>query len=224
MFMFHIVHRSWYKLAAQNIQSCISSSLQDNGKCSVMLTGGRSAAQLYEAWADLAEFHLLREVFFYFGDERCVLSDHPESNYNLVFRTLFKRGVPTDCKVFRMAAEQADRKTAAAAYESLLPDRINILLLSVGDDGHIASLFPHSAVLQETKRLVAHVLAPKPPPERLTVTPLVITKADRIFVMADGPVKAAVYRQCQEDPQNINALPARLVLNATWFLSEQPTN
>lgn len=211
-------------MAARAIQSCISSNLHDNAEFSIMLTGGRSAAQLYEAWADLAEFQLLRKVFFYFGDERCVPPDHLESNYGLAMRTLFKRGVPHDCKVVRMAAEHADRVAAAAAYESQLPDRIDLLLLSVGEDGHIASLFPHSAILQEADRRVAHVQVPKSPPERLTITPLVITQAHRTFVMAIGQTKATVYRKALAEPEDIAALPARLVLNATWFLDRQFCN
>jgi 6-phosphogluconolactonase len=189
-----------------------------------MLTGGRSAALLYEAWGSLAEFRQLKKVNFYFGDERCVPHDHSDSNYGLAMRTLFKRGVPPDCKVVRMVVEHADSEAAAAAYESQLPDRIDLLLLSVGEDGHIASIFPHSKILHEAKRRVAHVLVSKPPTERLTVTPLVIRQAAKIFVLAIGPIKAEVYRKALSEPRDIEALPARLALNATWFLETHPNN
>ncbi|MBU6176789.1 MAG: 6-phosphogluconolactonase [Bacteroidetes bacterium] len=211
-------------MVAYFIQSQIIAILQNQRQCNVVLTGGRSAARLYEAWGELAEFRQLNKVYFYFGDERCVGADHPESNYGLAMRTLFKLGVPPDCKVVRMAAEQADREAAAAAYEAQLPDRLDLLILSVGDDGHIASIFPHSAILQETKRRVVPVIAPKPPRDRLTVTPLVITQADRIFVMAIGPTKAEVYRKTLVEPQDIETLPARLALNATWFLDTDLNN
>jgi len=214
----HLAPTTWPSTAATLIMAAIAKTCQARGTCSVMLTGGRSAAQLYEAWAGLPEFGQLRDVHFYFGDERCVPPDHPESNYGLAMRTLFKHGVPPTCKVTRMAAEQADREAAAAVYETQLPGNLDVLLLSVGEDGHIASLFPHSPALLETRRRVVPVSTPKPPLERLTVTPLVIAQADQVFVMAVGPAKAAVYRQAQTEPQDIAALPARLVLNAIWLL------
>jgi len=213
----HLAPTTWPSTAATLVMAAVEHACQTRGTCSVMLTGGRSAARLYEAWAGLPEFGQLRNVDFYFGDERCVPPDHPESNYGLVMRTLFKHGVPPACKVIRMEAEQADREAAATEYEAQLPDKLDVMLLSVGEDGHIASLFPHAPALLETRRRVAPVFAPKPPSERLTVTPLVIAQADQVFVMAVGQVKAAVYRHAQTEPQDIAALPARLVLNATWL-------
>ena len=162
------------------------------------------------------------DLIFYFGDERCVPPDHPESNYGLAMRTLFQHGVPHGCTVNRMAADQEDREAAADAYAQQLPDRLDLVLLTVGEDGHIASLFPHSAALFETRRRVVPVLVPKWPPERLTITPPVITQAVDVFIMALGPNKAAVFQEASAKSSNevnaIAALPVRLVLSATWLL------
>ncbi len=193
------------------------------GSCSIMLTGGRSAERLYLAWAAFPKFSRLSNVQFYFGDERCVPPDHPDSNYGLAMRTLFQHGVPLSCRVIRIEAEQTNREAAAAAYEAQLPERLDVLLLSVGENGHIASLFPHSSALLETCRRVVPVRAPKLPTDRITVTPKVLTQANQIFVMAFGKNKAAVYSQAQLAPQDIAAFPCRLVLNATWFLDGQST-
>lgn len=183
-----------------------------------MLTGGRSAAKLYEALSGSPEFHHLRNVHFFFGDERCVAPDHPESNYGLAMRTLFRYGVPSACKLTRMEVDQVDRDAAALEYERQLPKRLDILLLSVGEDGHIASLFPYDSALFEAHRRVLPAAVSKPPFERLTVTPCVITQARQVFVMAFGKDKAAVYERAKLAPSDISELPARLVLNATWFL------
>ncbi len=86
-----------------------------------MLTGGRSAQYLYEVWVTFPEFDQMRDVNFYFGDERCVALDSPESNYGLVMRTLFHRGVPPFCKIIRMPDEQTEYASAAAAHEAQLP-------------------------------------------------------------------------------------------------------
>ncbi len=107
----------WPEKAAALISDSIASILKEQRTCNVMLTGGRSAARLYKAWSAHPTFHLLAGVDFYFGDERCVPSDHLESNYGLVMRTLFDRGVPEGCRIVRMEAGRPDRDVAAIAYE-----------------------------------------------------------------------------------------------------------
>ena len=99
-----------------------------------------------------------------------------------------------------------------------MPDSIDVLLLGVGEDEHIASLFPNNASLQECKRRVVHITGPKPPFERLTITPPVIAQAESIFVLATGPAKAAILSMARQAPGNFNAVPVRLVLGATWLL------
>lgn len=213
----------WADVVAAMVMATIVQTCHVRGSYSVMLTGGRSAAILYDAWSAMQDFDQLRDVKFYFGDERCVPSDHPESNYGLAMRTLFQRGVPPGCEVIRIAGEQTNDETAAA-YEAQLPDNLDVMLLSMGEDGHIASLFPQSPALLETCRGVVSVSAPKSPTERLTITPPVIARATQLFVLALGPAKAAVYSQAKLEPQNFAALPARLVLSATWFLDTKPTD
>ena len=178
--------RSWAHELAKIVSFQVKECVAKKGYCNVALTGGRSAAQLYVAWASDPEFQLLTGVVFYFGDERCVPHDHPESNYGLAMRTLFVAGVPQGCTVHRMEADSDDLETAAFRYDVGLPRRIDLLLLSVGEDGHIASLFPHSAALHETRRRVVPVIGPKPPSARLTVTRPVIETASQVFVIACG--------------------------------------
>jgi 6-phosphogluconolactonase len=208
----------WPTMAAGLIQNSINNVLAKQGKCSVMLTGGRSAARLYKVWRDLPAFQQMTGVSFYFGDERCVPPDHTESNYGMVMQTLFPHGVLSGCSVFRMEAEAEDREVAAQRYSDLLPDSIDVLLLGVGEDGHIASLFPNSTALQERNRRVVPITGPKPPFERLTITPPVIAQAKSIFVLATGNAKAKVLSKARQAPSNFVELPACLVLSATWLL------
>jgi 6-phosphogluconolactonase len=214
----YLNNTAWADATARLVMETIEKTRKARDACNVMLTGGRSAELLYIAWAALPEFDTLRNVHFYFGDERCVPPDHSESNYGLAMRTLFCHGVPQNCTVTRMAAERSDHAAAAVAYEQTLPARLDVLLLSVGEDGHIASLFPKSEALSETRRRVIAITAPKPPRDRLTVTPTVLAQASHVFVMAIGASKAAVFQRAQTDPQAFADLPARLVLGATWLL------
>jgi 6-phosphogluconolactonase len=212
----------WPMKAAGLISDSIKSVLAEQGKCSVMLTGGRSAERLYKAWRDLPAFQKMTGVSFYFGDERCVPPDHAESNYGMAKQTLFPHGASTGYSVFRMEADDTDQEAAAQRYADLLPDSIDVLLLGVGEDGHIASLFPNNASLQERKRRVIPITGPKPPFERLTITPQVITKARSVFVLATGSAKAAMLCTALTNPNDIATLPVRLTLGGTWLMDCQP--
>lgn len=209
---------SWESKVASVLTAAVFQACEEQGSCAVLLTGGRSAERLYKTWAERPEFMLFRNVNFYFGDERCVPPDHPDSIYGLTMRTLFQRGIPQGCTVSRMLAEKPDSVAAAKAYEQLLPSRPDLMLLSVGEDGHIASLFPNTTVLHETYKRVVSVCAPKLPHERLTVTPSVIAQTKNKFVMALGQEKADIFKQAQANPKDFASIPARLVLNATWFI------
>lgn len=211
----------WSVLSARLIQESVATTLRVNGICSVLLTGGRSAERLYIAWAGMEAFLGLTGVDFYFGDERCVPPDHPDSNYGLARRALFTRGVPRGCRVFRMEAEDPDRESAARRYSELLPDKIDVLLFGVGDDGHIASLFPGGNALREVRRKVLPVIGPKAPCERLTITPPVITGAGAVFVLAPGDEKSDVFDRVLKSGDDCMLLPACLPRNAVWLLDDQ---
>lgn len=211
----------WAQRSASLIQGTILKICDKQGACNVMLTGGRSAERLYTVWRNLSSFGGMHSVTFFFGDERCVPSDDSASNYGLAMRTLFGRGIPPGCSVLRMEADDADRECASLRYESLLPNKIHILLLGVGEDGHIASLFPGGAALGERSRKVLSVIGDKAPRERMTISPIVIEQSSTIFVLADGKEKAAVLRRVLATPNDHFALPACLVKDAIWLLDTE---
>lgn len=213
---------TWGQKAAELIVENIQQVVSRKGRCSVMLTGGRAGAQLYEEWRNLPAYsELFSSVDFYFGDERCVPLDHPESNYRLVVDGLFENSLPRVSSIQRMEADFEDVEEAADRYAELLPKRVDILLLGVGEDGHIASLFPNHNALAERKRQVVPVMGPKPPACRLTITVPVIERARQVYVLAPGQAKAAVYERAVRDPDDFEALPARLVLGANWLLDRK---
>ena len=117
-----------------------------------------------------------------------------------------------------MEAESDDLEAAAGRYATVLPELIDISLISVGDDGHIASLFPFSAALNETKRRVLPIFGPKQPNQRLTITPPVILQSHSTVVFATGTTKAAVLVEALRSPNNIDALPVLLTIGGTWLL------
>ena len=183
---------------------------------SVMLTGGRSARALYATWSESPEFFATGNVDYYLGDERCVPSGHAESNSGMAMRDLFGQGMPPGCRFFPMTAD-GDKESLARDYEKILPERLDVLLLSVGEDGHVASLLPGDTALEETTRRVVQVWGPKPPHDRLTITPRVIQSARAVFLLAQGEQKAKLLGRVLAGGE-AGSLPVALAMDATWLL------
>ena len=187
-----------------------------------MLTGGRTARALYKHWSS-SKFSPanLKGVEFYFGDERCVPIDAPESNFRLVKESLFPQGVSDGVKLVPLLASEFDYWSSAKEYDDLLPKQIDIVLLTVGVDGHIASIFPGCNSLFENTRRVVPVVAPIYPYHRITITPLLIKGAHQVFVLAYGAEKHQVYEKALRNPGDISTFPARLLLDRNWIFGEE---
>jgi 6-phosphogluconolactonase len=126
-------------------------------------------------------------VTLYFGDERRVPPDDEGSCYRLVRETLL-RGV-TPAGVERMRGEEPDGEAEADRYGALLPERLDVTLLSMGEDGHCASLFPGSPQLAERERLCTTGLATYAPYERITLTLPALARSRLVLILALGERK-----------------------------------
>jgi 6-phosphogluconolactonase len=184
---------------------------------SVALAGGSTPRRVY---ADLAAQPNVawEKVRIFFGDERAVAPEHPDSNYRMARETLLSRVPIPDAQIFRMHAESPDRDAAAVAYAAVLPDRLDLLILGVGSDGHTASLFPGSLAVRETVRTVVPALGPDPPRARLTITRAVIARARQTVVLAAGKDKAAAVRRALKGLDDVEACPAQLARHGVWIL------
>jgi 6-phosphogluconolactonase len=201
-----------------SIQELLKRTLAENRAATLMMTGGRGAECLYRKWHETAFFQRdARSSNLFLTDERCVPSDHSDSNYRLIKQVLFAGQPPRTVTLHPMKGDVADFDSEADRYGELLPESIDFMLLSMGEDGHIASLFPHSPALKEMKRKVVPIYGPKFPHQRLTITPRVIKNAKQIFVLAVGDEKRDMYQKALREPENIDAIPARLVLDRTWI-------
>lgn len=156
-------------------------------------------------------------MHFYFGDERCVPPDHSDSNFLSAQNTLFSQVPIPETNIFRMTAEDTDRNAAARAYEKILPERFDLLLLGIGEDGHTASLFPGQDSLREATRRVIPVRGSKPPPERLSITPPVITDARETLVLISGTGKCEIVKKIFATPYAPERYPVQLAQNGTWL-------
>jgi 6-phosphogluconolactonase len=195
-------------------------TIDRRGHCAIALAGGTTPRPVYERMArsPLVARIAWDRLAIYFGDERCVPRDDPASNFRRTHDILLRHvPIPSD-SVHRMEGDRADTDAAARDYERLLPARLDLLLLGMGEDGHTASLFPHSPVLAERARRVVAVNRSHPSLQRITITPAVIHAADAVIVLVAGAEKAATVARALEGPFMPDELPIQLALSATWIV------
>ncbi len=205
-----------------------------DARFSLALAGGSTPRLLYELLG--TEFRnqvSWQQVHFFFSDERYVPLDHPDSNYRLVREALFDRIDVPVANLHRPRTDLDDPDEAAARYEEELRDYfgtgepgLDWVLLGLGEDGHIASLFPRSAALAETERWVTVVRgSPKPPPLRLTMTLPFINGASQVHFLVSGGGKAKALQATLEGPRDPIALPAQYVepvgKTVIWWADEE---
>ena len=174
---------------------------------SLVLTGGTTAGAAYrllasEAWRDRIEWS---RVTLYFGDERRVPPDDEGSCFRLAQETLLAGVQPG--AVERMRGEAPAPEAEADRYAAGLPPSFDVTLLSMGEDGHCASLFPGSPQLAESERLCVPGLAPYAPVERYTLTLPALARSRLVLVLALGERKADALARIRAG----EALPSSLV-------------
>jgi 6-phosphogluconolactonase len=198
----------------------IASAIAERGSCALALSGGHTPRPIYEALAapPLSGTVDWARVDAYFGDERAVPPDHPDSNFRMASEALFSRVPFLPGHIHPMPADRPDRDAAAREYERLLPPRLDVLLLGMGPDGHTASLFPGSPALAERSRLVVPATAPVEPARRLTITPPVLAAARDVAVAVAGAEKAAMVARALSANADPAEVPAHLAAGAHWFL------
>lgn len=184
------------------------------------LTGGVTAARLYAYWGATGDLPWDR-MHFYFGDERSVSTDHPGSNYRMALAKLGGTDGVRSFRMIRMKADAADLDKSARQYERELPAQLDVLLLGMGVDGHIASLFPRHPSLMEIERRVVHVTTDTEFTHRLTITPSVISTARSIFLLVTGAAKGKVLAEALQSPDGVEALPVRFAIRGTWLLDQE---
>ncbi len=179
-----------------------------------MLAGGTTPLGCYE---HLAHIDVpWGRVTVLFGDERCVPSRDPESNFEQAHRALLQYVAPAS--VHRIPAELGPA-AAASRYEPLVAlARLDLVLLGIGHDGHTASLFPGNAALEATTYVAPVFGAPKPPAQRVTITLRALHEARRVIVLASGPDKADAVRRALA-----GEVPAGLIPGAEWFVTSDAT-
>ena len=180
------------------------------GARTLVLTGGTSPKRCYELLAGLDV--PWGRVSILFGDERCVPPLDPESNYRMVKASLLDRVNPAT--VYRIPGELGPDEGAKAYAEVVAAARpFGFVLLGVGEDGHVNSLFPGHAALKATSLTAGIHDSPKPPPQRVTMTFEAIRDARRILIIASGAGKAEAVALARR-----GETPSGMISRARWLI------
>ena len=229
--------RALAEAAAQKFISLATEAISRQDYFTVALSGGSTPQRMYMLLGEPVFFAHIdwAKVHLFWGDERCVPADHPDSNYHLTRLALLDRmQIPAE-NIHRVPVE-LEPALAAKNYAAELKrffhstdfPRFDLILLGLGEDGHTASLFPGSPALSEKKLWVVAVEHDTPPPpliKRITLTLPVINAARQVIFLVSGVGKAERLKRVLSEPQKPNLLPAQLVKPAqgklTWMIDRE---
>jgi len=216
--------------AAEEFVRISNEAMGSGGRFTVALSGGSTPKALYTLLAsDTFRVRIPWEkVHLFWGDERCVPPDHVDSNYRMVRESLIDHAPIPKENIHRMLGEDKDPGKAATTYEATLRESFglasgqlpcfDLVLLGMGDDGHTASLFPHTAALSEMESLVVANYVEKFGTHRLTLTVPVINHAAQVAFLISGGPKAAVLKEVLEGKDDPHRLPSQLIHPVTGKL------
>lgn len=222
--------------AADDIAALLTAPNLQHRPLNVALAGGSTPQGLYRVLAGPPYAASLPwdRVHLFWGDERCVRPDHPESNYGQAQTALLQHVAVPPENIHRVPTELAPAE-AAAAYARLLAEhsdpglpwpRFDLVLLGLGEDGHTASLFPGVITNRERRVAAMHVEADYQgrPAHRVTLTPLVLNDARHVIFLVAGANKAEAVRAVLKghaDPEQWPASRIRPVFGTiTWMLDQ----
>lgn len=220
--------------AARRFVESAEDAVNASGRFSVALAGGNTPREVYEliAGGEFAARVDWSSSHVFFGDERCVPPDSQESNYRMAYETLLGRVPLPPANVHRVEGA-GDPAENARAYEDELRaffgaaewPEFDLVLLGLGDDGHTASLFPHTPALDAGRAWVAANRVEKLGSFRITLTAPAINHARRVLFLVSGRSKAARLAEVVKGNFEPERLPAQLIRPVAgeleWFVDEE---
>ena len=180
-------------------------AIKNKGSFSLVLSGGTTPVNVYKLLAneqvDFERWHI------YFGDERCFPLNHLERNSNVAESTWLSKVNILKSNIFIIPAELGNTE-GALAYEKILDKNkpFDLVMLGLGDDGHIASLFPNHQ-WDNSKQVVSVSNSPKAPSDRISLTPSRLSNAEDVLFLISGKNKVNAFKQWEEGVD----LPANLI-------------
>ena len=218
--------------AAQHLVELSEEAVSARGRVRIAVSGGSTPKATFALLADPAHPFLTRmpweHIELFFVDERTVPPDNPDSNYRMTREALLDKVNLRPDQIHRIQGE-LEPEVAAAEYEYDLrrtfrlegaeAPRFDIVTLGMGDDGHTASLFPHTDAIHEIGRLVVANQVPQKDTWRVTLTWPVINHAREVFFLIAGQEKAEPLKEVFLGPKDVERLPSQLIWPASGILT-----
>lgn len=199
------------KRAAGLLAEALSDLLTRQNLVSLGVVGGRSVGAVLEKLG--GEPVNWERIHLFMVDERLVPNDHPDSNYRLVSSQVSSYIPSANLHPFNH--HPGEVQTALERYQAELEKcggRLDVVLLSSGEDGHIASLFPeHQTIDSREHYFLATDSAPKPPPQRMSASPRLISRASTAVLLFFGSTKLQAFQNCLDDSVSVRMCPAGIV-------------
>jgi 6-phosphogluconolactonase len=209
---------------AQKFVEIAAAAVKEKGSFEVALSGGSTPKLLYSLLVDdpaLCSQVPWDKMHIFFGDERHVKPDHPDSNFCMAREAMFSKSPLKPEQVTRIKGEYPEAKDAAKEYDQYLRTfyklsegqfpRFDLVLLGMGNEGHTASLFPGTKALRENRRIAVHNWVGKVLMDRITLTAPAINNAANVIFMVTGADKAAALTAVLERFYEPDQLPAQLI-------------
>jgi 6-phosphogluconolactonase len=213
------------RAAAEHFLETAQAAIRARGRARIAISGGNTPKRTFELLANPQEPFLKTmpwaQIELYWVDERCVPPDHPDSNYRMTREAMLSKVPLKPEQVFRIEGE-FEPEAAASRYETTIraqfrlegaeAPRFDVLALGMGDDGHTASLFPHTEGLHELSRIaIANHVPQQKETWRVTLTWPVIVEASEVFFLIGGKAKADPLHRVFEGPYDPETLPSQLI-------------
>jgi 6-phosphogluconolactonase len=217
--------------AAQFFTDTVNAAAQARGVARVAISGGTTPKAMFALLADPARPFLKQVAWdkldLYWVDERCVPPDHADSNYRMTREALLSKVPLAAERIHRMEGE-LEPEAAAARYEAVIRNgfrlegaetpTFDLILLGMGDDGHTASLFPHTQALNEMSHISVANHVPQKDTWRITLTWPVINQGREVAFLIEGPAKAEVLHNVMLGPYQPETYPSQIIRPASGKL------
>ncbi|MCX6353446.1 MAG: 6-phosphogluconolactonase [Candidatus Aureabacteria bacterium] len=210
---------SMSRAAAELFARRAGEAVRTRGRFIAVLSGGETPRRMYALLAaqPLEGSINWKNVHVFWGDERCVPADNPMSNERMARESLLDHvPIPPD-QVHPIRCEKSPHRAAVRCEKFIRSffergdPRLDLVLLGLGENGHTASLFPGSAVLEERERWVAEVTVPGQDVARVTMTAPLINLARMVVFLVSGSLKSRILHDVLEGPRDTARYPAQLI-------------
>jgi len=217
-------------VVADEIVASIGEAIAERGSCSIALAGGSTPGAIYRCLAKPPRVSEIEwaKVNLFWGDERWVPQSDTQSNFKMTHETLLGQILGSAPKIYPIDTSLESPDAGAAAYSKTIATVLgespvfDLVILGIGEDGHTASIFPHSPVVGMKGGISVAVQHPEDKRYRVTLTPAVLFNARRTVFIVKGEGKADILRRVLEGTESAEILPAKLYQSAaervTFFL------